>query len=352
MSEKSEKPTPYKLQKAKERGQVSKSIELSTTTSLLIMLGIISALWSKEFIEIKRVSQKILYYAPYFQFTLDNISKLHTTVLQQIIILWLPLAIGGVLAIILVNWIQFGIVWSTVPLVPNFKRFNVVQGFKKIFSIKTCFEAIKNSFKLILMFIFFGVVFKTQLTHLTQFILIQPYLYPRLMMSFLLKLIFQLLLLLVILSIVDKFYSIWSFKKDNRMTKREIKEEYKQKEGDPKIKQKIKQLQYKLRQKTASLVQVKTADVVITNPTHLAIALKYERHSMPAPKVVCKAENDMAIQAKKLAKKYDIPIVENKAFAQLLFRTIELNQWISRDMFPVAADIFRDIYQQRKINEL
>ncbi|RUR18221.1 EscU/YscU/HrcU family type III secretion system export apparatus switch protein [Legionella sp. km535] len=344
MSEKTEKPTPYKLQKAKEKGQASKSIELTTCTALLVMIGMISALWPKQLYEIKSMLRHILHFATHLQFNSDNIMHLQQFILSQLLSLWLPFALASGLTIILCTLAQTGIIWSTVPLTPDFKRLNLIQGFKRLFSIKTAVDAIKNSIKLGLAFLLLFLIIKAQLTNILHLIISKPSQDPELMMGFLLKLSVQLLILLLIIALFDAFFTRWKFKKDNRMSKQEIKDEYKQREGDPKIKNKIRQLQQQLRQKTASLKEVKNADVVITNPTHIAIALQYERGSMPAPKVVCKAQGEMVREVKKLAKKYNVPTIENKALARLLFQTVELNQWISRDLYPSVANIFREIY--------
>lgn len=349
MSEKTEKASPYKLQKAKEKGQVSKSVELNTCISLLVILGMITALWPTQLQDIQNLLRHLLTNASHIQLNIDNIIQIQQLILTKLTTLWLPFALAGILAIILSTVAQTGIVWSTIPLIPDFKRLNLIQGFKKLFSIKTCFEAVKSVLKLTLSFLLLFFTLKHQLPNILQLTLTHPALHPQLMMSFILKLVFQLLVLLTLLAFIDKSYTRWKFNKDNRMSKQEVKDEYKQKEGDPKIKNKIKQLQNQLRQKTASLKQVKTADVIITNPTHLAIALKYERGVMPAPKVVCKAQGEMVLQVKEIARKHAIPVIENKPFARMLYQSVELNQWISKDLFPIAASIFRDIYKQRNI---
>ncbi|CEG57434.1 EscU/YscU/HrcU family type III secretion system export apparatus switch protein [Legionella fallonii] len=347
MSEKTEKATPYKLQKAKEKGQVSKSIELTTCISLLVMLSMITALWPQQLKEIRNLLHQLLENIAHVQFSSDHICQLFQLIFTKLITLWLPFALAGGLAIILGTIIQTGMVWSTAPLIPDFKRLHMIQGFKKLFSLKSIFEALKSVSKLTLALLLLFLVFKHQLTNILQLALMHPQQTLLFMMHFLLKLIFQLLIILTILAFIDKFYTLNKFKKDNRMSKQEIKDEYKQKEGDPKIKSKIKQLQNQLRQKTASLKQVKTADVIITNPTHLAIALKYDRHVMPAPKVICKAQGEMVLQVKEIAKKHGIPIIEHKVFARLLHSSIELNQWITKDLFPMAASIFRALYANR-----
>ncbi|WP_298627882.1 EscU/YscU/HrcU family type III secretion system export apparatus switch protein [uncultured Legionella sp.] len=347
MSEKTEKATPYKLQKAKEKGQVSKSIELTTCISLLALCSLINALWSKQSEEIQHLIRQLLHSSSQIQFNIDTISHLYQYILSQLINLWAPFALAGALAIILGTIAQTGMVWSTTPLTPDFKRLNFIQGFKRLFSLKTCFEALKNSFKLLLAFLLLGIALHHHLPSIIRLMLTQPTQDPELMMNLLLKLIFQLLLLLSFIALLDKFYTRWKFNKDNRMSKQEVKDEYKQKEGDPKIKSKIKQLQHQLRQKTNSLSAVQSADVVITNPTHLAIALKYDRTIMPAPKVVCKAQGEMVNEVKKLARKYGVPIMEHKPFARMLHQSIELNHWISKDLYPIAAGIFREVYELR-----
>lgn len=348
MSEKTEKPTANKLQKARELGQVSKSNDLITILHLLVMLGVTTALWPNLLTELQTFLRHLFQLIAHFKFNLDQINKLQQLILNKLLNLWLPFALAGILAIILGSIGQTGFIWSSKPLVPDFKRLNFIQGFKKLFSMKTCFEALKNSIKLSTILIFLFFTLKHQLSSAIQLSLITPGQVPVIMMHMLLKTLFQLILILSVFACIDFFYTRWKYQKDQRMSKQELKDEYKQREGDPKIKAKIKQIQNQLRQKTASLKQVKTANVIITNPTHIAIALKYERGLMPAPKVVCKAQDEMVNQVKTIARTYGIPIIENKVLARALYQTIELNQWISRDLFPMTAEIFRELYKQRK----
>lgn len=348
MSEKTEKATPYKLQKAKEKGQVSKSIELNTCMSLLLLLAMVTALWPKHLTELRVMLKQIIHLAASLHFTPDTIGSLYHLLLSKLLSMWLPLALTGCLGIILTSIAQTGLIWSMTPIIPDFKRLNPVQGFKKITSLKTCFDAVKSMLKLIMVSLVFYLAVYQQLTSLLQSMHSQPSQVPELMMGFLLTLLFKILITLTLIAVLDTYYSRWKFNKDNKMTKQEVKDEYKQKEGDPKVKSKIKQLQAQLRQKTASLKQIQSADVVITNPTHLAIALKYDRSSMPAPKVVCRAQDKMVIEVKKIARKHGIPIIEHKAFARLLYQTTELNQFIAKELFPTAAAIFRTLYQQRQ----
>lgn len=347
MSEKNQKATPYKLQKAKEKGQVSKSLELTSGLSFLVILGILTALWPKTAEEIKLLMVHLLQNAPNLYWDLHAINSLAQFILLKLISLWLPLVLCIVLAIILATIAQTGLVWTTTPLTPDFKRLNPALGFKKIFSLKTCFESFKSIAKLGLAFGLFFLLIKHKLPSFLQLGLTSPWQSFNFFMQSLLNALFQLVLVLFSVAILDKGFSLWHYQKDQRMTKQELKDEYKQREGDPKIKAKIRQLQQQLRQKTASLSQVKNADVIITNPTHLAIALQYEKALMPAPKVICKARDEMALEVKKIAQNHNIPIVENKAFARSMFQSISLNHYIGQEHYRIASDILREIFAKR-----
>ncbi|MDI1352654.1 MAG: EscU/YscU/HrcU family type III secretion system export apparatus switch protein, partial [bacterium] len=149
MSEKTEKATVYKLKKAHEKGLVSKSAELNTCIMLLVMLGLITALWSKQLNEIKKLLSHLLFLATQLHFNLDNITHLNQFILNTLISLWLPFVLVALLTIILSSVSQTGFVWSISPLIPDFKRFNIMQGWKKLFSLKTGFDALKSMIKLI-----------------------------------------------------------------------------------------------------------------------------------------------------------------------------------------------------------
>lgn len=350
MSEKTEKATPHKLQKAKEQGQVSKSIELNTCIFLLVMVLISIALWPSFLTQFKELLTHLLYLTARIPFSVDSIGHLHQFLLAKITFMWIPFALAGILTIVLSTIAQTGFVWSGKPLSPDFKRLDLAKGFKRLFSTKSIFEAGKNSVKLALVTVLLTLSMHHELNLILSFMMTSPAKLPSLLMSLLGKILLQLIALLFALALIDKLYTRWKFAKDQRMSKQELKDEYRQREGDPKIKAKIKQLQQQLRQKTASLEQVKSADVVITNPTHLAIALKYDKTLMPAPQVVCKAQGELAKQVKLIAARHQIPMIENKLFARALYATTDLNQWIRREHFPVAAMIFREIYQQRMAN--
>lgn len=349
MSEKSEKATPYKLQKAKEEGKVAKSIELNTSVFLLVTLTLAAILWPRVWEEFKPLSQHLLSLSDRTPFSVDSMAQLHYFLLSKLMMLWLPFAVGAMVTITVSSIAQTGLVWSTKPLTPDFKRLSISAGFKRFWSSKLLFDALKNTFKLALVIFLFTISVKHELPSFLNLIKTQPNQLTPQLLALLTKKILQLLTLLFALALIDKLYTQWKFAKDNRMSKQELKDEYRQREGDPKIKAKIKQVQRQLRQQTASLENLKTADVMITDRRHCAVALKYERGQMPAPKVVCKAQGEHIKQVQSLAIRYNIPIIENPSIAQILFADSTLNHWIHKDHFPKVAMIFRDLYLKREM---
>lgn len=348
MSEKTEKASHYKLLKSQEKGQVNKSIELNIQVTFVIILAYMSWTWEGHLTKIKLFCRSLLVVKTTHCCSQLFIIDVFQEILFFILNLWAPIVGILILSLILINWLQSGLVWTSHPLIPNFKRLNISQGLKKIISLKNVFELGKTLFKILGGFVILVIILKDNLSGILNTSLIQITYHPSLFAHLILKVAFHLLAFLLIIALIDLLYSRWSFAKEQRMSKHDIKEEYKQREGDPKVKSKIKQLQRELRRKTTSLQHLKNADVIITNPTHLAIALAYDRNTMPAPKVVCKAQDMMVIEVKKIARKYGIPIIENKILARLLFHSIELNHWISQELYPLTAMVFRDLYAQGK----
>lgn len=350
MSEKTEKATAYKLRKAKEKGRVSKSNELTTCLGLFCLILVMTALWPRVFMDMKILLIQLINLVAQVSLDTNTVVNLNQFVLKKLLVLWLPLALSALLAVVLATLVQTGFIWTINPLIPDFKRLHLIQGFKRFFSTKLLFDAGKNVLKFSLATLVIFIGFKHEMMRILHLVNLNPSEYPSLLMALFFKLTLELMLLLLAMSVIDKLYTHWKFGKDNRMSKQEVKDEYRQREGDPSIKAKIKSLQQQLRLKTASLEQVKTADVLITNPTHIAIALQYKRSLMPAPKVVCKVQGELVHQVKLMARKHGVPIVENKFFARALYASVALNQWINREHFPIAAMIFREIYSQKEVH--
>ncbi|QBR84001.1 EscU/YscU/HrcU family type III secretion system export apparatus switch protein [Legionella israelensis] len=345
MSEKTEKASPFKLKKAKERGQVAKSNELNTILTLFIFCLLSLALWQQLFNDLLALFKKIIISSFDFHYSITHIHGLFYALYSSLLSHWLPFALAIALSIILSTIGQTGFVWSVKPLVPDFRRLNPVMGMKRIFSVRLFFDLSKNVTRLPVVLITAVIILYGSLSKLIYLIYLSPQKAAPEILHLILKILFHILLGLSVIACLDALYTHWKYRRDQRMSKQEIRDEYKQREGDPKIKRKIKQSQQQMREKMISLNQVKQADVIVTNPTSLAIALKYERGLMPAPKVLCKGQGEIALQIRKIALQNQIPIIEHVLLARTLFREIHLNHSLKPIHFAMAAEVFREVYR-------
>jgi flagellar biosynthetic protein FlhB len=343
MSEKTEKPTPDKLQKAKESGHVNKSTELSTCVMLFILLGFTQSIWPSTFETIKNTLGQLFYLNTRLAFNAQNIIHLLNLLAEKLLSLWLPFAIIALLAIIVSTIAQTGPVWTFHPLKPDFKRLQPTTGFKRLFSSKVGFDALKNILKLSLILIVVLISIWHEMPILLSLSKTTPQQLPSALMHLIMQWTLKLLGLFLCLAFMDKRYTQWKYTNDNRMSKHEVKEAYRLREGDPKIKQKRKQLHHQQRIKTTSLIHLKTAHVFITDARNLAIALTYDKTTMSAPRLVCKIQGDLLPKAKQLANQAQIPIIHNPKLAEKLYTTVGINQWIRREDYAAVALVFRDL---------
>jgi len=257
----------------------------------------------------------------------------------------------GVLALvgIGVNLVQVGFLFTLKPLTPNFKKLNPLSGFKKFVSPKSFVELLKGVLKLLIV----GLIAYWTIISQKERYLALIYQDVGEIALFIASIVFQVAVrtvsALVVLALLDLFYQRWQYKKDMRMTKEQVKEEHKQAEGDPLVKSQIKSLQQS-RSRERMMDAVAEADVVITNPTQLAVALKYDMEEMTAPMILAKGARHLAKRIKEVAQKHDIQIVENKPLAQSLYKIGEVGKEIPYELFQAVAEIFAYVFQMKNRN--
>ena len=339
--DKSEQATPFKLKEAHKKGQVAKSMEVNSFLTLLIFTACFLALSASMGESIIVELRRIFLSAGQLSFDQSAVEQWMASMLVNSFASFSPLFLALVVTAVLATLLQTKPVFSTFPLKPDFKRLNPAQGFKKIFSMKTLYELIKSIIKLIC----FGVLIYWGLSWLIDETLTLYQKSPQLIFSHLLRLFslvaFTLLAILLPIALVDLLFTRWEFAKKMRMSRREVKDEYKKREGHPEVKSKQKEIQRELLKKATSLGQVKDSDVVITNPTHFAVALKYDPKTMLAPTIVSMGKGPLAWKIKRLAFKYRKPIVRNPKLARHLYRLGKLDQPIPNESFSECAPIFR-----------
>ena len=337
--DKTEQATPFKLKEAKKKGTVSKSMEFNSLLILtagwlfMLMLGeklITQELW---------LSHQVLGQSHAIEFNpVNSILFFENIVTGLGYILW-PLVLCLMVLGILATMVQTGPVFSFFPLKPDMNRINPVQGFKRLFSKRLMFETLKSFIKILLFAWVVYLVIKDAIPVLLAALDSEPGMYPRLLLSQVTGLLGKLLLVLFFIALIDMAFTRWEFGQKMRMSRRELKEEIKRRDGDPHIKARQRELQREAAKRSGALGAVPDADVLITNPTHLSIALQYRRDEMHAPKVIAKGAGEMAMKMREVARKHRIPLVENKKLARALFRETAVDTTIAATHFPVVARI-------------
>ena len=347
--EKTEEATPKKLEEARKKGQVARSTEINSVVALLAV-----------FIGLKVFGPYINQEAKLFMRTwLLNLSMQDMTsafayelFLRCALVfakLMFPVMLIALLAGLISNYLQVGFLFSTEALNVNFGALNPITGFQRIFSKKALADLIKSLIKI-------GIVGYV----VYNYILDQMAVFPNLMRidnvqilpsigSMTFGLIMKVGMVLGVMAVLDLIYQRWQYGQNLKMSKQEIKDEYKQIEGDPKIKAKIKERQRMMAMRRM-MQEVPKADVIITNPTHFAIALKYDLKAMAAPVLVAKGQDLIAKRIKEIAKEHNVSIVENKPLAQTLFKSTEVGEAIPTELYQAVAEILAYVYRlKRKI---
>lgn len=345
--EKTEEATPKKLSEAKRKGQVAKSKELGLALSLITVTLLMLTLGDYLFANLKDIV--LLFFNNYLNTTLDynTVKGIFLLALFRGSMIFLPIAVPIMIVGIGINYAQTGFIFTTEPLKPDFKKLNPLSGFKKLFSVRSLVGLVKN---LAMISVVGYIGYKFIIDNYGDIINMGslrleavPYYLKKLVVD----IFFRISLIMLIISVTDYVYQKRQFKKDMKMSKQEIKEEYKQMEGDPQIKAKIKEKQ---RQMAANrmMQSVPDASVVVTNPTHIAVALKYTEGSEEAPKVIAKGSDNIAIKIKEIAKENEVPIIENKPLARLIYSEVEIDDEIPAEMYQAVAEILALVYKLGK----
>ena len=343
---KTEDATPKRRQEARQKGQILKSKEVNT--AVLILMSAYALNWSGGFIyrTIFRYIRLTYHEMPWIaeNFNKPDLYNYGVKSIQIWAMMVAPIFAILFVSALLVELVQVGILISGRPLKPQLERINPIKGFKRVFSLKSVVELVKSTVKTSIVGY---IVFTTIRDHLPMIIysLKNPVANALVIAGSLVLLIAKkTAAAMLIVAFIDYFYQRWEFEKGLRMSKQEVKDEYKQTEGDPLIKGKQKQ---KMRQMSMGQVQqaVPDSSAVVTNPTHYAIGIKYE-DGMAAPKVVAKGRDELAIYIKEVAKEHDIPIFEDPPLARGLYGSCELGEFIHPDFFMAIAKIIAYLMKQ------
>lgn len=348
--EKTEKATPKKRQDARKKGQVLKSQDVTAAALLLLIficLFVIAPFMLKGIIGfLNQAFERNLLVE---SITAEIVMELYFETLKEMAKLVLPIMLVAIVAGIGANYFQFGLLFTTETLKLDLKKMDPIKGIKKIISLRAIINLIKSLLKVS----FIGAVTTTVIWMNLEKVLSLAFKSPWETLGTVAYLTgimgLAAALMLVFLALLDYLYEKYEYEKQLKMSKQDIKDEHKNSEGDPLIKSKIKQRQREMAMRRM-MQEIPSADVVITNPTHFAIALKYDEDSMEAPRVVAKGTDFVAQKIKMIAKENDVIMVENRVLARAMYDQVEIGDAVPEEFFKAVAEILAYVYRiKRKI---
>ena len=342
--ERTEEPTQKRREDVRKKGQVARSAELSSAVLLFACFLGLYFLSAWIYSQLAGVSISHFRNLASIQINLGNIQNYFADWLWSLGKVLAPLLLVLIVVGVLVNVAQVGVVFSGEPLVPKLNRIGFAAGFSRLFSKKSLFNLAKDSIKVLIIGYIAYVTIDSELKNFVT--LSDQDIRQTLILAgkITFKVGLRTALALLVLAVLDYAFQRWEFEKGLKMTRQEIKEEYRELEGDPLIKARVKRVQREMSKKRM-LKEVPKADVVVTNPTEIAVALKYDSEKMFAPKVIVKGERLIAQKIKEIATKHNIPIVENKPLAQTLFKTVEIGMEIPANLYKAVAEVLAYVYK-------
>ena len=345
--EKTEDPSQHRIDEFRKKGDVASSREL---TSVLVLAACLMTLS----LSLVFIFEQMTAYIEWL-YTLDLSAAFEPKALNTITtktfivaakcsapVLFVAMCIG-----VLAQVAQIGILYSPDILELNFERVNPLSGFKKLFSKQAMFEAVKGVIKFAVIIAVVYIYVKDDLVRYNAFMhmeVSQSFFHAK---DLLMKISFAILLAWGVIAMLDFAWQKYTYKQKLMQTKQQIKQESKEQDGNPEVKQRIRQIQREMSRKRM-IQDVKTADVIITNPTHISIVLKYDSETMVSPVIIGKGQDHLAMKIREIAKEHNIPIVENVQLARTLYKTVKVGHPVPRNMYKAIAEVLAFVYKLKK----
>ncbi|GAB6054223.1 flagellar biosynthesis protein FlhB [Magnetospira thiophila] len=337
-SDKTEEPTDRKLSRAREEGQSATSQEVKSWGILAAGTLLLMTVAPAMFVNLREVLRKFIEAPDKIPTDFQQLYLIMVLSAQEVVGAVWPMFLILVLVALAVNLGQTGLMWAPKKIMPKLNNISPIAGFKRLFSVKAVVELLKGILKMVI------VTFVT--TIVVTPILMDMEIIPALSFQELMLRLEDLALTMLgatvivtsVIAVLDYIFQRYTFFKGLRMSLQEVKDEHKQTEGDPKVKSKIRSLRMQ-RARERMMAAVPQADVVITNPTHYAVAMSYKMEEMAAPIVVAKGIDEVALRIRDLAEEHEVPIVENAPLAQALYATVELDAEVPPEHYKAVAEV-------------
>ena len=342
--EKTERATPKKRKEAREKGQVAHSQEVVSAIALVVCISLFLLLGSFFWNRIVGLFSDTLLHRLNMDVTEGNVMAMFSRYAMEMLLVLAPIFLGAIVVAFAANYFQFGWLFTTEPLKFKLQPLNPINGFKRMFSSRSLVELLKSMLKLLaISLVLYFVLWseRDRVMALAQ-VPVQE------IFSFTGDLTVRVSLLvgavLLVMAVGDYYYQKHSYEKSLRMSKQDIKDEFKNTEGDPKVKARIRERQRRMAI-MRMMQEVPKADVIITNPTHFAVALQYDGTKMDAPRVVAKGQDYLALRIREIARAHDVVTMENKPLARALYERTEIGDTIPADLFQAVAEVLAYVYR-------
>jgi flagellar biosynthetic protein FlhB len=347
--DRTEKPTPKKLEDARKKGQVAQSREIPSAMILMTALAVFyfgGQTMVRQLADLMQVSFRNLN-GGWIQ-TPESAHLLAGWLCKEALSILMPMMAALLIVGIVSNVAQFGFNFKEDLMAPDLKKLNPISGVKRLVSLKALVELAKSIFKIGFVGLIAYLILRKELVTIPSLVHADVVDTAAYMGEVAFKIAFFVCLGLIVLAAADFAYQRWQHRKNLMMTKQEVKEERKQSDGDPQVKSRIRSMQLEMAHRRM-MAAIPTADVVITNPTHFAIAITFNAQEMDAPQVVAKGADFMAQRIRDVAREHDVPLVENKPLARALYATTEIGGFIPTELYRAVAEVLAYVYRLKGI---
>jgi flagellar biosynthesis protein FlhB len=342
-SQKTEEPTPKRLEDARKKGQVASSREVNTW--FMILAGTIAVMVIPATLgDFSRSLSRFLSEPHDIIVNGDQLPALANETVTALVVQFGPLVVLMVAAAIASSWVQHGPIASVDKLVPKLENLSLLKGLGRLFSLRSIVEFAKGVLKMAIVGAVAFALVAPEIGQITASIELEPAALLHFIWIMALRLMGGVCAIITVIAGIDYLYQQYEFQKSMRMSKQEIKDEHKQTDGDPMVKGRLRQLRLE-RARKRMMAAVPEADVVITNPTHFAVALKYDTDTMDAPMLTAKGADNIAQRMREVAKEYDIPIIENPPLARALHAGVEVDQTIPETYYRAVAEVIGYVWR-------
>lgn len=335
--DRSEEATPFKRREARKKGTVTRSQDVSTAAAIMGLFAVIVFFGADILHQALTLFRSMWLHAIDSEFDTAQLATMLASFVWQALVILAPLWLTLIVIALCSGAAQVGIMISAEPVKPDWKRLNPIQGLKRLFSLRMLFEGLKTSLKFILFILVLYWAVKALWPGLLPLPLSNTMTFAHTLGSGVHDIVGRMLVALIVVALIDWIYVRREINRKLRMSRREVRDEIKRREGDPRIKAKLREIRMQFLQRTQSVGKVKDADVLIVNPRHLAIAVKYQRQEMQAPQVVAKGAGELALKMREVARRSGVPVLENRQLARALFREVKIDEWIPQAHYAAVA---------------